>query len=832
MKYLRYHINYKLILLTMLLSIGNKALCQKEGPIPVNAPYTLQYSYVPPSKNTQGVYKVFKSGNSANDELVSWNIVVLVGKEKRVENRILKMEIRRGSSREEKQFLLNKDEEIFKTFEGDNITPKKISLPTINDFNPSIRKAVGPILEGETVTLLVNPSKEFDNIEWVWKNGNKGESQQIEAYKTTVYSVYGQYKGTNFRTNQKSIKVNVNRIADVLDYEISGPLSPVPDTNAVNLSLNIQKNLFQNDLQWVWKNYRDEIISRNKNTVTIEPNPFIEDGRIKLCPYTNDRQFACKTFLIPLKKLPPPSEFNIQIPQKLYTDEWITLRAVSINWVPDTKWTWSINGRKINTTLDTILVRPTPGMIVTVYPTLYRRGGILLQKQFKLNNVITRTTLPTSIIGKKRFCGIPTRQETFQLESAILGNDSEYWLVMENNKEVTRFKGNTFNFLPKKSGSYILTADRRPDLKFNFSIEVIEIPKGSISIEGPPQVCESQPFVLTLNGFEGDEKFKWRWEKSSGTNNAERKLIGNGRTLRDSIQSTSTYYVKGEYNGCIIQDNVVRKVFKIDAPLMPATNYQYLDKSQEKAKFFVYNYNNKNSYQWSNDRFSTIYSEGESISNYRLKKGINTFSVRYKDECGIESPTAYVSVTRKKFDYFFINAGIGFSTLTSNRSYAVTLGSRSWYFRGKTSMPFIFKGQYQTTVASTALQISEQSRVVNYPRSTGTYYIVNGNNVISRISVTTGFIAGFNKVKFYVGGGIGKADLLWGLDIHNYAGNTKEKEVWARNIDLSANGPEFEAGIFLKLGKINFMAGGSLVYDSKISKPYNEFQIGIGFSTK
>jgi len=832
MKNLRYDIIYRLIFLMMLLSFGKKALCQKEGPIPVNAPYTLQYYYIPGDKNTQGIYKVIKSGNSANDELVSWNIIVLVGKEKREENRTLTMEIRRGSGREEKKFFLNKDEEIFNAFKGDNINPKKISLPTSNDFNPTIRKAAGPVLEGETVTLSVNPSKQFDNIEWVWKNGKKGQSIQVEAYKTNVFSVYGQYKGTNFRTNEKFIKVDVNRIADVLDYEITGPLSPVPDTNAINLSLNIKKNLFQNDLQWVWKDYRDEIISRNKNTVTIEPNPFIEDGRIRLCPYTNDRQFACKTFQIPLKKLPSPSEFNIQIPQKLYTDEWITLRAISINRVPDTKWTWSINGRKINTTLDTILVRPTPGMIVSVYPTLYRRGGIELQKQFKLINVITRTTLPTSIIGKKRFCGIPTKQETFQLESAILGNDSDYWLIMENNIEVSRFKGNTFNFLPKKSGSYILTADRRRDLKFNFSIEVVEIPKRSISIEGPAQVCQSQPFELTLNGFEGDEKFKWRWEKSQGTNNAERKLIGNGRTLRDSIQSTSTYYVKGEYNGCIIQDNVVRKVFKIDDPLTPQINYQYLDKSKEKARFFVYNYNNKNSYQWSNDRFSTIYSEGESISNYRLKKGVNTIKLRYKDECGIESSTASVSVIRKKFEYFFMNAGIGFSNLTRNSSYSITLGSRSWYFRGKTSMPFIFKGQYQTTVASTALQISEQSRVVNYPRSTGTYYVVNGNNAISRISATTGFIAGSGKVKFYLGGGIGRADLLWGLDIHNYAGNIKEKEVWAKNINLSANGPEFEAGIFLKLGKINFMAGGSIIYDSKISKPYNEFQIGIGFSTK
>ena len=126
MKNLRYDIIYRLIFLMMLLSFGKKALCQKEGPIPVNAPYTLQYYYIPGDKNTQGIYKVIKSGNSANDELVSWNIIVLVGKEKREENRTLTMEIRRGGGREEKKFFLNKDEEIFNAFKGDNINPKKI----------------------------------------------------------------------------------------------------------------------------------------------------------------------------------------------------------------------------------------------------------------------------------------------------------------------------------------------------------------------------------------------------------------------------------------------------------------------------------------------------------------------------------------------------------------------------------------------------------------------------------------------------------------------------------------------------------------------------------
>ena len=805
---------------------------QKPIRLNVNAPYKIDVS-----KEKNGdieSYKASQIGVSNMNQVVTWKYSVINKKNGGASiNKIFIMEIPANSNGKIKSVPLNKGEVIDKFILDENtrITPENIKIPSTSEID--IQKSTNEPYYFPNDDVKIAVSKSFEDIEWIWKEGNRevhrGRFYEFKADRTRSLTVYGVHKSFNiFRTVSKEVNVKVLGRSEVINYVLNIPTSTIPDTSSINLSVAVSLNKYKKPFTWNWK-INNELIESYSSEIKYKPKTYFTSSEITV--YPSFFPSAKEASSLKLSTLPAPSDFRISIPSKIYTDESLVVRAIAVNKYPDTKWIWNVNGKEIQSDTDSLYIKyPLPNMVVSVRPELNMRVG--QTKTVKFENVIVRTVMPKKIDGELRFCGPSSKAQIYNLGPAILGSESTQWVLYEDNVRKFGFEKSTFQLRPIKSANYYISPNNRPDLKFNFSIEVIEIPKRSISIQGPAQVCESQPFELTLNGFEGDEKFRWRWEKSQGTNNTERKLIGNGRKLRDSIQFSSTYYVKGEYNGCIIQDNIVRKVFKIDNPLMPQINYQYLDKSKEKAKFFVYNYNNKNSYQWSNDRFSTIYTEGESIANYRLKKGTNTFNLRYQDECGINSPIGSVSVIRTKFDYFFMNAGIGLSNLTTNRSYSITLGSRSWYFRGKTSMPFILKGQYQTTFASTALQISDQSRVINYPRSTGTYYVVNGNNAVSRISATTGLITGFNKIKFFVGGGFGKADILWGLDINNYVGDKKEKEVWARNINLSANGPEFEAGIFLKLGKINFMAGGSIIYDSKISKPYNEFQIGIGFSTK
>ncbi len=803
---------------------------QKPIRLNVIAPYKIDVSKV---KNGDiQYYKASQIGVSNTNQVIIWKYSVINTLNGGASiNRTFIMEIPANSSGIEKLVALNKGEVIDKFYLNNEITPQNIKIPSTNEFD--IRKSTNESYYFPNDDVNLELSKNFEDIEWIWKEGNReihrGRFLEFKADRTKKLTVYGIHKlFTKFRTVSKEVNVRVLGRNEVINYVLNIPTSLIPDTSSINLSVAVSLNQYKKPFSWKWK-INNELIESNSSEIKYKPKKYFTSSEITV--YPSFFPSAKETKSLQLNTLASPSEYRVSIPSKIYTDEPLVVRAIAVNKYLNTKWRWNVNGKEIQSDADSLYINyPLPNMVVSVRPELNKREGPI--KTVKFENVIVRTLMPTKIDGELRFCGPPSKAQNYNLGTAILGSESSQWVLYEDNNKVLSFKNNAFVFKPLKSGNYHISPNNRPDLKLNFSIEVIQIPKGSISIEGPSQVCQSQPFELTLNGFEGDEKFSWRWEKYQGVNNAERKLIGNGRTLRDSIQSSSTYAVTGEYNGCIIRDKVVQKVFKIDNPLMPQVKYEYLDKSKERISLSVYNYNHKNSYQWSNDRFSTIYSEGESIANYRLKKGINTFDVRYADECRINSPIGSVSVMRKKYDYFFMNVGISVADLTSNRSYAITLGSKSWYFRSKTSMPFILKGQYQTTFASTALQISEQSRVVNYPRSTGTYYVVNGNNAVSRISATTGLITGFNKLKFYVGGGFGKADILWGLDIHNYAGDKKENEVWARNINLSANGPEFEGGIFLKLGAINFMAGGSIIFDSKISKPYNDFQIGIGFSTK
>lgn len=816
----------------VLMSFTQVALCQDINRIRVKSVSYYLEPYYEEKVNGPSILKVVKRGSATKDQLLTWDIKLVVDGKRQVQ-RTLTMEIPRGDEVISKTFTLNKGEILLSALTSNDIIPQDIILPSMNDFNPTIQKGQGPILEGETVTLLVNPSKRFEQIDWVWKNGKRGESIQQEVNRTTTFTVYGEYKGTSFRTKEKSVTVNVNRLADVLDFDITGPTSPIADTNVVTLSLNIKKNLFQNELQWVWKDHQNQVLSRNKSSIKLQPNPFIENGLVRVCPSAGDRHFACKSFQIPLLRLPSPSGFSIQFPAKLYTDQSATIKAESSNRNPDTKWTWSINGRKINATADSILVRPVPGMTINVYPTLNRRGGIVLQKQAKLINVIVKTALPTEINGQMRFCGMPPKSETYQLESAILGSDSDYWLVMDNNKEVTRFKGNSFSLLPKKSSSYYLTTDKRPDLKFPFTVEVVDLPVGRFSIDGPSQLCSGQPFTLTLNGLSEEKKMKWQWYRAEGENSTYRTAIGSAKTIRDSLQTSFTYSVSTEYDGCNLPELVLHRVNIFKTPSMPQPKYEYLNSAKDKVRLTVVNKTDlNNDYQWSRDKFSTIYANGDNIPNYRLKKGANTFYVRYRDDCGILSPMASISVIGNKRGYLFLNAGINGLNIPGNNSYNLTFGTKSWYIRGKTSLPFILSNKFQTSLGSTSLQISDQSRVTNYPRTSGTYYIVNGNTAQSRISATTGFLLGTPVIRFYLGGGFGKADILWGLDIHNYSGNNKEREVWAMNADQSATGPELEGGVFIRLGVINIMGGVSMIKDSKIAKPYREFQFGIGFTIK
>jgi len=85
---------------------------------------------------------------------------------------------------------------------------------------------------------------------------------------------------------------------------------------------------------------------------------------------------------------------------------------------------------------------------------------------------------------------------------------------------------------------------------------------------------------------------------------------------------------------------------------------------------------------------------------------------------------------------------------------------------------------------------------------------------------------GAKSFRIYLGGGIGRVDPLWGINVNGYNSSTSS-ESWAQNITQQRQGVELESGLFLNIGKVNFIGGINLINDNKNGK-YIDATFGLG----
>lgn len=805
----------------------------RTGRLPITAStftvqYTIQQKLVNGKRET--TYRLEKKGNASGPQLLKWEVPVLRNGQK-LDFPIV-MEIQAGSQVQVVERKLIPGDQLLAEVGDKEIQPVPVVLPGLQDFKARLDHQGDYILQGEEIRLYVEKAKEFEQIEWVWSNGDKGESIKVTADRKQLYSVFGRYRGTSFKTQVHSVAVDVKRAKDLVDFEITGPIAPVDDTASVRLSLQVKRNVFGEDIRWKWMDEQGRQLQSNGENCTITGNPLLITGKVTVCPIADARAFGCATFQIPVRQLPGPSPFTVQHPTTLYTDEPALLKVVPSVRHSQLKWTWVVNGQQLKSTADSIRVQPLPGMRIEVYPMLNKRGGPALAKTIRFNKVVVRTTLPRSIKGTLQFCGVPALTQEYQMQGAVLGSESRQWVLYENNKAILRFTGNRFSLKPQRSAAYVVAPDNRPDLKYSFRIDVVELPVLKPAISGPTERCAGEAFTLELNGIPSDDAYQWRWSRSYEKGSRGLDSIGAGIRVDESLQVSARYYVRVKYKGCTLPAIIAHQVTIPDLPVKPIPEYTFLNRSRDRIKLEVRGYQVGNKYQWSKDNFETILTDKSRIPSYRLKSGSNTLYVRYTDRCGQLSKVSEISVKGPKRDYFFVNAGLNGLEGPANRSFKLTIGNRFWYVRGKASLPGLISSLYPTELGGNRLEISDNSRVLNYPPSTGTYYEVNGKQQVARMAVTTGFLAGTRAIRAYLGGGFGRADQLWGLDVKDYAGADKVKNYWAINRSLSAIGPEIEGGLFLKLDRINLMAGGSVIYDRRLDKPFMEVSIGVGFSTR
>jgi hypothetical protein len=180
------------LLVTIINSYGQK-------PIQLNvvAPYKIYVSKVKKGDNV--FYKASQIGVSNMNQVVTWNYTVINGLNGGASiNRTFTMEIPANSNGIEKLINLNKGEAIDKFIlnEKNTITPQNIKIPSASEID--IQKSTNEPYYFPNDDVYLAVSKSFENIEWIWKEGNRevhrGRFYEFKADRTRSLTVYGVHK--------------------------------------------------------------------------------------------------------------------------------------------------------------------------------------------------------------------------------------------------------------------------------------------------------------------------------------------------------------------------------------------------------------------------------------------------------------------------------------------------------------------------------------------------------------------------------------------------------------------------------------------------------------
>jgi hypothetical protein len=180
------------------------------------------------------------------------------------------------------------------------------------------------------------------------------------------------------------------------------------------------------------------------------------------------------------------------------------------------------------------------------------------------------------------------------------------------------------------------------------------------------------------------------------------------------------------------------------------------------------------------------------------------------------SPAATSTVTGAAT--FFINGGVVANNpgqLSSLKNYVATIGGGKnigWFVRGKIS-----GDQSKAEYESAGTQITDYN--------TPGYYQYNSKKGNKRAAYTGGIYLGGRNLAFYIGGGYGSRELLYGIDQYSYGSSFFSKSTWVKNTIYSYSGAEIEGGLILKAGFFNMMGG-----MSTIQGKYTDYNLGIGFN--
>jgi hypothetical protein len=391
--------------------------------------------------------------------------------------------------------------------------------------------------------------------------------------------------------------------------------------------------------------------------------------------------------------------------------------------------------------------------------------------------------------------------------------------------------GSSLTVSPRQTTTYALRAEgQRVTACLTVTVTVSDANEPPTGITGPSSVCAGEKnSVLAVAGGKLVPGDKWVWyrDRCAGI------LVGEGARITVSPLGTTSYFVRAEGRGgntaCRMHQLVVTAPSRPADRIAGPENIAYGDPivlSVQGGELTI-------GAQW-------IWYSGRPGQEVRLGEG-HTFTVANANSDQIYSvraegacfQSAFVvkpvrvskktkpehrsAASREKLQ-FFINGGLVTNDpnqLSGIKNYVATIGGGrniGWFLRAKIS-GVQFTPNYETG----------GTQITNY--SLPGYYQYNGEVISKRTGYTGGLYLGIANLAFYIGGGYGIRELLYGIDQYRYDSSYRTGTAWVKNNAYSYSGAELEGGLILKTGSFNVMGG-----LSNVQGKYTDYNLGLGFN--
>jgi len=409
---------------------------------------------------------------------------------------------------------------------------------------------------------------------------------------------------------------------------------------------------------------------------------------------------------------------------------------------------------------------------------------------------------------------------TLEVVNGQLGTKANWVWYRDScgNKSSIVGKGQKIQDVLTKSTTYFVRAEGLSNTTNCLSHQVVlqESITGTPVISGKTEICEGESVSLSLsnqNNISGNVEWIWYSDERF------KQKIGAGTSVTVSPTDAQTYFLRGEgYCNNTLPATINIEVKKLsiipnNIRLTPI-NKRIYSLTAEGGRL-----GDGASWNWFNNCDGEIIASGSTIE-YKLKKQ-NSISLRAEGTCNTTqcfTKTFNKPKDQQKKNYTFLNIGIINQNLDN---VSITIGRKQFYVRAKVGIKFDANG----SLARNSYQ-TNNVYVIDFPINSQNYYEYNGKKFIKRTSYTGGVMLGAKSFRIYLGGGIGRVDPLWGINVNGYNSSTSS-ESWAQNITQQRQGVELESGLFLNIGKVNFIGGINLINDNKNGK-YIDATFGLG----